>query len=138
MVAGTRAEADRMGVAFTAIPGVTSVMGQTSIPELAALVAAADLVLCGNSSALHLADALRRPVVTIYSGTELNRSGVPARRPRSSCGVRRHAARATGSNVHSRCSASTSSPPKSPMRACGCSADLGSQAEDVACAVSAS
>ena len=43
----------------------------TSIPEVAALVAALDLVLCGNSSALHLADALRRPVVTIYSGTEL-------------------------------------------------------------------
>jgi ADP-heptose:LPS heptosyltransferase len=71
VVAGTRSEADRMESSFTRCPGVISIMGRTDIPELAALVASADLVLCGNSAALHLADALRRPVVTIYSGTEL-------------------------------------------------------------------
>ena len=81
IVAGTRAEADRMGGAFMGSTGVISVMGRTSIPELAALVASSDLVLCGNSSALHLADALRRPVVTIYSGTELESQWRPRHAP---------------------------------------------------------
>ncbi len=71
VVAGTQKEADRMGPAFLGVAGVVSVMGRTAIAELAALVAASDLVVCGNSAALHLADALRRPVVAMYSGTEL-------------------------------------------------------------------
>ncbi|MEZ4599691.1 MAG: glycosyltransferase family 9 protein [Syntrophotaleaceae bacterium] len=53
-------------------PGrVVSLLGQTSVPQFAAMVKRAALVVANNSSALHMADALRRPMVILYSGTEL-------------------------------------------------------------------
>ena len=139
VVAGTRVEADRMGVAFTGIPGVASVMGQTSIPELAALVAAADLVLCGNSSALHLADALRRPVVTVYSGTELESQW----RPRQAASVVLRRETPCSPCYRFECpfemqcvDIEPSEVADAGLRLLG--GDLGSRAEDVACAISAS
>jgi ADP-heptose:LPS heptosyltransferase len=40
------------------------------VPTLAAAVADADVVLCNNSACMHLADAVRTPVVVTYAGTE--------------------------------------------------------------------
>ncbi len=48
-----------------------SLAGETSIPELAALVARSRLVATTNTGALHLAEALGKPVVVLYSGTDL-------------------------------------------------------------------
>lgn len=45
--------------------------GQTSVPELAALVARAAVVLTSHTCVMHLADALRVPVVVPFSGTDL-------------------------------------------------------------------
>ena len=45
--------------------------GQTTVPELAALVARASLVLTSHTSVMHLADALRVPAVVPFSGTDL-------------------------------------------------------------------
>ncbi|MFL6143739.1 MAG: glycosyltransferase family 9 protein [Labedaea sp.] len=40
------------------------------VPALAAAVAGADVLLCNNSGCMHLADAVRVPVVVTYAGTE--------------------------------------------------------------------
>jgi ADP-heptose:LPS heptosyltransferase len=58
-------------------------LGQVSVPELAAVIAAADVVVCNNSGCLHLADAACTPVVCTYAGTEA-RTEMP---PRSSPAV---------------------------------------------------
>ncbi|MBI2939155.1 MAG: glycosyltransferase family 9 protein [Chloroflexi bacterium] len=63
--------------------GAVSLAGQTTLPELAALVARARLVICNNTSVMHLADALRAPLVVLFAGTELVEQwqprGAPAR-----------------------------------------------------------
>jgi ADP-heptose:LPS heptosyltransferase len=51
-------------------PRVVSLVGRDTIPELAALVERAALVVANNSAPMHLADALRRPMVILFSGTE--------------------------------------------------------------------
>lgn len=45
-------------------------LGQTDLPTFAAQIAGARLVLTNNTSALHLADATRTPVLVTYSGTD--------------------------------------------------------------------
>ena len=55
--------------------------GQTSVPELAALVARAALVLTSHTSVMHLADALRVPVVVPFSGTDLVAQWTPRHGP---------------------------------------------------------
>jgi ADP-heptose:LPS heptosyltransferase len=49
---------------------VVSLVGCTTVPEFAAIIRRARLVICNNSSALHFADAFRIPLVVLYSGTE--------------------------------------------------------------------
>ena len=51
-------------------PGIVSLVGQTSVPQLAGIVRRAALVIANNSAGLHLADAFRVPMVILYSGTE--------------------------------------------------------------------
>lgn len=50
--------------------GVISLVGRTTIPQLAALIRRAALVITNNSGPMHIADALRRPMVVLYSGTD--------------------------------------------------------------------
>jgi len=52
-------------------PSAVSLVGRTSVPELAALVDRSRLVLTSHSLPIHLADALGRPVVVPFSGTDL-------------------------------------------------------------------
>jgi ADP-heptose:LPS heptosyltransferase len=61
--------------------GVISLAGQTSVPELAGVINRAALVLANNSGPLHLADALDRPMVITYSGTEWETQWQPRRAP---------------------------------------------------------
>lgn len=58
-----------------------STLGETGLPEFAALLGGAALVLTNNTSALHLADALGTPVLCTYSGTELESQWTPRRAP---------------------------------------------------------
>ncbi len=53
--------------------------GQTTLPQLAAIVSLADLVLCHDSASMHLAVALDRPLVCISGPTNPIRTG-PYRR----------------------------------------------------------
>lgn len=56
-------------------------LGQTDLSAFAALVARAQLVLTNNTSALHLADATRTPVLVTYSGTDLDTQWQPRSAP---------------------------------------------------------
>ncbi len=53
----------------------------TSFAELAALVSRARLVLANNSGPMHLADAVRCPMVILYSGSELEAQWQPRTAP---------------------------------------------------------
>lgn len=53
--------------------------GRTSLPELAALVAAARLVVCGDTGVAHLATAFRTPSVLLFGPTPPGRWGPPDR-----------------------------------------------------------
>lgn len=50
--------------------GVISLVGGTTIPELAALIQRAALVITNNSGSMHIADALQRPMVVLFAGTD--------------------------------------------------------------------
>jgi ADP-heptose:LPS heptosyltransferase len=68
---GSQREIDLIGgMAVAERAGVVSLAGQTSVPELAGVIQRAALVMANNSGPLHLADALQRPMVIMYSGTE--------------------------------------------------------------------
>jgi ADP-heptose:LPS heptosyltransferase len=60
-------EADRE--LASALPGTRSLAGELSIPELAALLAEAPLLLAGNTGPVHLAAAVSTPVVDLYALT---------------------------------------------------------------------
>ena len=81
VVAGTAAEHDLAGPVLDAVPDAISLVGRTTVAQLAALVARSAVVVCGNSAAMHLADALARPVVAIFAGTDLESQWAPRRAP---------------------------------------------------------
>ncbi|MEF2277442.1 glycosyltransferase family 9 protein [Deinococcus sp. YIM 134068] len=56
-------------------------LGRTDLPTFAALIAASRLVLTNNTSALHLADATRTPVLATYSGTDYESQWRPRHAP---------------------------------------------------------
>lgn len=51
-------------------PGAISLIGQTRLEELAALVGRASAIVTNNTLTMHLADALRTPEVVLFAGTE--------------------------------------------------------------------
>lgn len=54
---------------------IRDLMGRTTLPQLAALLARADVVLANDTGPLHLAAALGRPVVAPYTCTQVALSG---------------------------------------------------------------
>lgn len=63
-----------MGRRIVASAGSSQVrwlLGRTSVGQLAALLARCRLLLASHSGPMHLADALRRPMVILFSGTDL-------------------------------------------------------------------
>jgi len=52
-------------------------IGKTSLPDLVALVAHAELMLSNNTSTMHMADATQTPSVILFAGTELERQWRP-------------------------------------------------------------
>ena len=62
---------------------VLSLIGRTGLAELAAVLAEAALVVANDSGPMHLADAVARPQVVLFSGTDLESQwrprGSPAR-----------------------------------------------------------
>jgi ADP-heptose:LPS heptosyltransferase len=78
VVTGSPKERD-LAAAVASESGGVSLAGRTDLPTLAALVERAALVLTGNSLVMHLADALTRPLVVLYSGTDLRSHWGPRR-----------------------------------------------------------
>src|SRR5690606_28696528 len=83
VITATRREAPRTTELLGALPPFDAVnlAGATSVPELAALVGGARLVITNNTAAMHMADALGTPAVVVYSGTELESQWAPRRSP---------------------------------------------------------
>ncbi len=52
-------------------------IGKTTLAQLAALIANAELVLTNNTSTMHIADATRTPTVVMFAGTELESQWQP-------------------------------------------------------------
>lgn len=82
VVAGAPRDGERSEAILSAL-GMRGInlVGRTSVPELAALVAASHLVLANDSLPMHLADALQTPAVILYSGTELESQWAPRHGP---------------------------------------------------------
>lgn len=79
---GSQREIDLIGgMAVAGRPGIISLAWQTSVSELAGIINRAALVLANNSGPLHLADALNRPMVIMYSGTEWETQWQPRAAP---------------------------------------------------------
>jgi ADP-heptose:LPS heptosyltransferase len=64
-----------------ALPVDSVYAGRTNVVELAALVAAADRVLCGDTGVGHLATALGRPSVLLFGPAAPSEWGPPPSRP---------------------------------------------------------
>ena len=60
---------------------VVSLVGQTSVAELTAVLARAAVVVTNDSGPMHLADAVGRPQVVLFSGTDLESQWRPRRSP---------------------------------------------------------
>jgi ADP-heptose:LPS heptosyltransferase len=82
VVTGTERDQERGSELFDILGdrGV-NLIGATGLPELAALVEGARLVLTNNTSVMHLFDALRAPGVVLFSGTELEEQWRPRSAP---------------------------------------------------------
>jgi lipopolysaccharide heptosyltransferase II len=73
VIAGSQREADKIQPVLDVTENnerVISLVGKTSVPQLAALIRSASLVIANNSASLHIADAFNRPMVILYSGSE--------------------------------------------------------------------
>lgn len=82
VVLGSTRERDLGDAVTSAIPGgATSLAGQTSVPELAAILARASLLLGNDSGPMHLAEAFARPMVIVFSGTDLESQWGPRQAP---------------------------------------------------------
>lgn len=69
------------GLAGEIGPSAVPLAGETTLPEFAAIVDGADLVVANNTSTMHLADALRTPSVILFAGTELESQWRPRSAP---------------------------------------------------------
>lgn len=81
VVAGSERERPLAADIASAVEGGVSLAGDTTIPELAAVIDRAALVIANDSGPMHIADALRRPMVILFSGTELERQWEPRSAP---------------------------------------------------------
>jgi ADP-heptose:LPS heptosyltransferase len=81
LVTGSRQEHD-LAVRVAELAGLTQeAVPRTGLGELAALVAAARLVICGDTGIAHLATAYRTPSVVLFGPVSPDRWGPPADRP---------------------------------------------------------
>jgi len=58
-----------------ATPGVENLVGRSSLVQLAALISAADLVICPDSGPAHIATAVGTPVIGLYATSNPQRTG---------------------------------------------------------------
>lgn len=78
--AAERGTAERVA-AGAGLPAGSVLAGQTTLLELAALVASASLVICGDTGVAHLATAYRTPSVVLFGPVQPRQWGPPASGP---------------------------------------------------------
>lgn len=82
VVTGVEKDRDRSTLLLKALqPYAIDLIGATSLPELAALIARTRLMLSNNTSTMHLADATRTPSVILFAGTEYESQWQPRHCP---------------------------------------------------------
>lgn len=83
VILGSEKEANQIQPVIDAADGrsIISLVGKTSIPQVAAIISNSALVLANNSASLHLGDAFHRPMVILYSGTEYRSQWAPRNSP---------------------------------------------------------
>ncbi|MDQ3932927.1 MAG: glycosyltransferase family 9 protein [Actinomycetota bacterium] len=81
VVVGSAKERELAARISAGIPGAVTLAGQTDLPALAGITQGAALVVTNNSASMHLADALRRPLVVLFAGTELESQFAPCSTP---------------------------------------------------------
>jgi lipopolysaccharide heptosyltransferase II len=86
VIVGSHREAETIGPVTQSAgqvrqDAIISLVGQTSVLELAALIQRSKLVIANNSASLHMADAFNRPMVILYSGTEYLTQWEPRQAP---------------------------------------------------------
>ena len=81
VVVGVAEERSLARAVLASVPDAVDLVGSTSLAESAAVIGSAAVVLANNSLALHLADALRRPLVVTYAGTEREAEWRPRQAP---------------------------------------------------------
>ena len=74
-VVGARSAAADAAEIERRVDGAVNLAGRTSLAELIALVARADLVVAPDTGALHIADALGAPLVAVFGPTDPARTG---------------------------------------------------------------
>lgn len=62
---------------FAAIPGVVNAIGQTDVPELASLLSSCDLLIGNDSGPMHVAAAVKIPVIAVTVGSALGSETAP-------------------------------------------------------------
>jgi len=67
---GSAREVEACNAVAAAAPGAANFAGQTTLPELAALIERSTICLTNDSGPMHLAVALGRPVVSIFGPTD--------------------------------------------------------------------
>jgi ADP-heptose:LPS heptosyltransferase len=83
VVTGSSAErpsAERL-VELAGLPASSLLAGRTDVDALASIVAAADVVMCGDTGVAHLATATRTPSVVLFGPTPPSMWGPPPDRP---------------------------------------------------------
>jgi heptosyltransferase I len=75
LTGGTSALEKEYAHAIAGQSGATNLVGQTSLKQLFALIAAADVVLCPDSGPAHMATAAGTPVIGLYATSNPDRTG---------------------------------------------------------------
>jgi ADP-heptose:LPS heptosyltransferase len=81
VVVGAASDQAAAGTILAAAPGARSLVGRTTTAEWAAVIGGARLLVTSHSAPLHLADALRTPVVCPFAGTDRESEWAPRDTP---------------------------------------------------------
>ncbi len=79
ILSGSPAEKDKCDQILEACPSALSLCGKTDLLESAAAIAEAELIICNDSGALHIANAMKTPVVAFFGPTVLSIGYYPFR-----------------------------------------------------------
>jgi ADP-heptose:LPS heptosyltransferase len=81
IVPGVAREQALINIVLEAAPDAVPLVDALELPEYAALIDGAALVICNDTLAMHLADAVATPAVVLYSGTEYESQWRPRATP---------------------------------------------------------